>query len=1163
MQMNKPLLGRRVFAALGAGIKSLAAVRPASGLTLLGLLLVALATPASAQQTVNINTQFPNPSRVTVPLNYSGTNLVGMSIQIAGGSNEVDLSISGLPAGATATLSRTAFTNTAGTTLTLALTNVAEGLYWLTLDATNAATNFLNFPLQVGDVWSGAGANKNWSTAGNWNGGIIPGVNDEVIFNQGGAQTTNTITNSIVDANSTIASLRFAMIDPKTNFQTLLISPGVTLNITGTNSLSELRDVINSNQSINVTIAGSAGTLNVTNESGNIALLNDGNVKSLLDMQKLGLFKADVNRLGIGDINAYPNYTNLQANNGNSGVPKRFSPTLNLAATNIIKAVYLDPYDYTNSTNRAYAFELSNNGNQQTANNPTVSLGASNLFLMDGFCIAGNGGEVAALTFNTNFSSINPNPSAYFRNTDGVSRMTMFCICDLATFFTNGTGNTKANGPGVDFADGKGYVDALVDQFIMSRDAPISISGGMTAQSRMELGKGIFDVNTAILGDQSQGDQPQANYCQAVLIVSNTAVFKVNNDLELGYETADLNDTSFPGSTFGQLSVGPGGTVEANKIGVGGVTKTSGQVGNSDGHGALNQISISNGGLVIVSNTIADPTANGSLGLLNMSGNATLELFIDGSIVRTNVYAVTVTTTGSGNTLKIGAINNLTVPAQVPLIKYAAGTPTFGLSLPSGYIGAIINNGAGSTIDAYIVSGTPKSLVWRGYQTAVWNTTDNNWLDLNTGLQTNFANLDNVYFDDAAGIPTTIALSGQVIPGAVGITNSANNYVFSGPGSSSGSPVLTKTGTASLEIDANTTMSVVLNQGTLTGSGTINSITSAAGTTVLYAGTASAGLTCSGTATTSGTITGFLDIKNGGIYTNQNTVNGPITLETGSFVNNEGTIQNMYPSGSVATNATLLNSGFINDGGATPTSLNGTLTINGTFEDTGAGSMTLYRLTLTGTSTFIPGGGGLGTTIIVSDSSSATFPGRLSMGNGSRTLLNVNGSSYTKLQSGCVDYGPSQNGQAQNGCTLVITNLGAPFTAGEVFQFFGNSFNGGNPLPDGTSTNSFPIIVPSTPGPGLAWDLSHLWPGGQIGVITPPIVTLTNSFVRTPTNIISSFSWSPSQAGWALESEQVTLQVGLNTTNWGRISGSWTNLSETITNPIVTNSAVFYRLVFP
>ncbi|HTR41546.1 MAG TPA: hypothetical protein VMH87_08030, partial [Pseudomonadales bacterium] len=114
--------------------------------------------------------------------------------------------------------------------------------------------------------------------------------------------------------------------------------------------------------------------------------------------------------------------------------------------------------------------------------------------------------------------------------------------------------------------------------------------------------------------------------------------------------------------------------------------------------------------------------------------------------------------------------------------------------------------------------------------------------------------------------------------------------------------------------------------------------------------------------------------------------------------------------------------------------------------------------------------------------------------------------------------------------------------------------------------NSFPLILPPTPGPGLAWDLSHLWPGGNIGVIVPPVVTLTNSITRTSTNIIGSFSWSSDQYGWVLETQvrALTNGVSLSNTNWTRIAGSNTNLTEVITNTIQSGTnAVFYRLVFP
>src|SRR5215469_12750358 len=104
MQM-KLIPNGRAIATLGAAIKSMTLSK--AGLALCGLFLLAFVMPAVAQETVFISAL--NPSRVTVPLNYSGTNLVGMSIQLPNGTNEVDLTVSGAPAGATATLSRTAF----------------------------------------------------------------------------------------------------------------------------------------------------------------------------------------------------------------------------------------------------------------------------------------------------------------------------------------------------------------------------------------------------------------------------------------------------------------------------------------------------------------------------------------------------------------------------------------------------------------------------------------------------------------------------------------------------------------------------------------------------------------------------------------------------------------------------------------------------------------------------------------------------------------------------------------------------------------------------------------------------------------------------------------------------------------------------------------------
>ena len=152
MQM-KHILNGRALAKFGPAIKTKILSKTTVGLAFCALFLLAFVTPAAAQsETVLISA---SPSRITVPFNYSGTNATLVNLSIANGTNEVDFNLSGLPAGATASLSKTVFTNGSGTsTITFGLTNVAEGIYWLTLSATNSATNFLNFPCK----WETCGA---------------------------------------------------------------------------------------------------------------------------------------------------------------------------------------------------------------------------------------------------------------------------------------------------------------------------------------------------------------------------------------------------------------------------------------------------------------------------------------------------------------------------------------------------------------------------------------------------------------------------------------------------------------------------------------------------------------------------------------------------------------------------------------------------------------------------------------------------------------------------------------------------------------------------------------------------------------------------------------------------------------------------------------------
>jgi hypothetical protein len=163
-----------------------------------------------------------------------------------------------------------------------------------------------------------------------------------------------------------------------------------------------------------------------------------------------------------------------------------------------------------------------------------------------------------------------------------------------------------------------------------------------------------------------------------------------------------------------------------------------------------------------------------------------------------------------------------------------------------------------------------------------------------------------------------------------------------------------------------------------------------------------------------------------------------------------------------------------------------------------------------------------------------------------------------------LSFGGSASQQTQNGCTLLLTNIGSvPFNTNQSFQLFNNVNVGGVPYSTGTSTNTFPVISPASPGPGLAWDLAQLWASGTIGIVSANSgPNLTNSFATVGgSNVVAQFSWDPAYTGYRLETQVNPLSVGLST-NWTGVNGSTTNNAVTITN-VIGNNAVFYRLVYP
>jgi hypothetical protein len=1124
-----------------------------------------------------------------------------------------------------------------------------EGTYTYSINASNSTYGVMGnlfLTIDVAHIWRGStnvlvdGASK-WSDTTNWLGGVpSSGAGANIIFNESSGQisnqwpvvgvSTNWIISSYIDNDMTIASLRFA----QTNgwrYHTLQINPGKTLQITGTGGFSVLRDCIDLLAGIGnppvVTILGTNATLIVSNTAANFNFLLDNQVSgSLLDLSRLDTFKATVSQFSVGDFETYPNYWNMDTNNfgnrfsgsGNTSTPGKFLAGVSMARTNVIHTSFVSPVGYSDPSTRQFAVGLSRTayGSGSNTGNNQWNFGISNIIYADSMVLCGANMAPQQLgRFNPLFAT--NNPILIVRGKDGdSSRMTLLSIGDDGQI-----GYASSNVKGYfDFGTSNGRVDWLVDTMILAQDPRIIPTGqNPNIQGRLAIGAGTIDVNTVYLGYQTSGVHTNTGtflgYCQGMLTVTNSAVVKINGDLSLGWTTETANGSRTAGAEVGlnngQLFIQNGGTVMVSNIVVGGVTE--GSQDNNIFIGSAN----ANISTLIVSNMIADTTMK--LSTLMFSNNANLTLFLDGALGTPVVYVTNLNTYGLNNSITIGGLKNITYTggtAQIPLVTYTGGNPTLlGVSMPAGFVGSgtIVVRDT-TNWDVFISTNAPNmNLVWRpvaGIGTTNWDSTRLVWSNRDNGMMTNFHSGDVVYFDDTPNLASNINQSiSPLLPGNVFMTNSNVKYTITGLGLQGGG-VLTKTGTGSLYVDGTAGIAFSIVQGSLTnnsGAGRfIGGVAVSAGATLVNNGTISGGINCAGTVVNAGTINGGLALPSGGVATNLSgaNVNGVPGFSDGAFLYNQGTITyNPGNTCTVSSNATLINDGTISGD---------YLAVNGTLKDTGAGSIVLYNwLTINGPPTggsltnpvgglFIPGGDGVGTTRVLGNpSSSASYAGRVQLLVGARVILKVTNDNNTLLYSGYQDFGPSASTMTYGGCALIITNVGTvPFANGQVFTMFKridtDYTTGGAFWYDGTSTNTYPLMSPLSPGTGLAWDLKYLYhadgdtQNGKIGIIgtaTNPtnVLMMTvpmNGFVVTnyPTNVVGSgnwttnystnnvifttLNWPTNHVGWRLQSQNNNLQIGLSN-NWVTMFQTpWTN-TIFVTNNLNTNSAWFYRMVYP
>ncbi len=1113
------------------------------------LCLAISAALQSSAQTANTVIQ---PVRFVVPVNTVNTVTGAFTTTVSGTVTDplgVLLTVSDLPGGSAYSFSTNNFTNTLSGTLFVTNTGILAGVYPIVQKAEGHATNNLALTVESAYIWTGAtftnGGTADFSNAGNWLNGNIPGTtSDVVLYDSSGRDSGVTTTNILISANTEIGSLRSAVTAGATRRHNIQINDGVTLKVSGANGLSVLRDRSDTTQEFQLAFTGQGGALVVTNPSATILTINQANQNGRLLLDGLGLFLADVYRVGLSDQRSFPNWRSMSTNGytGNA-LPNQGPGGHNyLARTNVIKCAFPgDVNDWNHPAVREYSMVVGRNETGGSTQRNPFRLGISNVFMMNSFCYAasaspgldGNG----AMVFNPSFTA--SNPIAIFRGSGGMNdRMAMFAMSDGAGI---GASSSAAKSV-INFTNGT--VDMLVDRLYMSRERTNSSGTTPSASpsATLTMTAGVIDANHVILGYQGQGNNlGVAGFCQATLNV-NGGIFRVNGTMELGHTTADAGHSTDAEQTYGRFTVsGTGATLMASNITVGGVTKISGSRNST----TLNTATVSSGGRLILTNGLGN--TDKTISSLTV-GTGSLILHVDGNRTTPYIYTTNLTATGS-NTIHLATVTGLVSdPQTVKLIAYESFSGSFNLLLPSGIYGYLENDTVNKTINAILTTVPPKGLVWNGNLDGNWDNSTANWQG---GLL--FVPGDFARFDDSATGTRSVTVVGTQSLGSGGVTvsNAGPAYTFTG-GTIAGTSSMIKSGSGNLIVDNTSQLPVNLQNGAVivTANGAIGTTAVSAGTSLTATGSVN-GVSSAGIVNIYGNIPASGANITGGTFTNHGTIAGAFGVSgTGTVAVNNGTITTAGTSTIAATNV-LINNGLIINGSAR-TTVNGLLQGNGTFRDNdGYNSGVDGRLQIAGGATISPGNGPGSIGLLVVE-------GRFDTDQNANLLIEVamDGSS-TNHDIVAPDYWGAIR------CNIIMTNIGLfPFAAGQSFQIVSNHLGGLND--DNINPNRDFKFVPPSPGLGLVWDGTDVFTNGiaRIKAIPSTPTSLTTTMVANTNQM--TLSWPAGYIGWELQQQIRFLTNGISglAADWTKVANSDTNNQVTVTIN-TNNQAVFYRLAHP
>lgn len=878
-------------------------------------------------------------------------------------------------------------------------------------------------------TWLG-GTDALWSEASNWSTSPVPGTGDIAAFNGASANTTidlgagvtlgtlafdtaaaaaytiglsgqaltfatvagsavtmsNTVTQSqVIDANilhnTSDNTLRFV------NSITAAGSPAIVINGTIQGGTGTTARFVNA--SGNVTINGSitpgsataisaaqltAGFLTFTGGTSTLATLTATTGRVTINGATVS--SSALSTFGVGGsldvVGGTVNYNGgLRTSTSDGNLFRVNGGTLNAAS------VTLQRTGSTGNTNPLTSPLSTGSGFVVTSGTANVTGG---LFVGTGNSAATshvNGGNltvggqvVVGNTTNTRYSGFQVS-SGNFTSTDAVGGFIMSAHTATANasiaFFTGGTSTIEriAFGVPTSFAGSIGTIN------LNGAGAALYVGSGGIVKASLNTYTNTFNLTNGTLGAKSDWSSSLPfNLNGAGMTIKAADVTNVAKNITLSGVLSGANGFTKTGN--GTLTLSGANTYTgATLVNEGSVIATPAQTGATNvtvADGATYGVTLTSAGTTLTLPSLTTGATAGATLSFNSggTGNPTVPMLNGGTF-----------TPNATTSLKL---NGTYAVGTFPLLSYTSigglGYGGLSLSLPFRVAGSLVDDSANSKVDVTITAGA-SSPVWRGAVSGNWDI-DNvgdgsagtaNWLaggGPNTYVQ-GAVGTDSVIFDDTATGTTSVNITTAISPNSVSVSNSSQNYTWTGSGKLSGTTGIVKTGTGSLTI-TNTTANdnsgattisagtVTIGDGVTAGAGSLGSGGIAVdGTLILNrpdsytqagaisgAGTIAKNQVSTTTLSSAVNFSGAINVNAGTLQlSGGGTLSGPITnaavltLSGGGTlsgaVTNNGTLN--FSSGGTASGA-ISGTGFVNATG-------GTVQLNGATANTFTGSTTI------------------------------------------------------------------------------------------------------------------------------------------------------------------------------------------------------------------------------